>query len=331
MGRLKHISILIPEGDCSITHIEATHQIFSSLNGLLSSLGRPELFQVQLVGLHKEAQVKKGLYRVYPDKVTEDISHTDLVIIPAIQESVEKGLELNAELGKWILRQYKGGAEVASFCIGSFLLASTGLLNGRKCTTHWSAASQFKALFPEIELLPDKIITDEGGIYTSGGALSFQNLIIYLVEKYAGRDTAILAAKTFMIDIDRNSQSPFMIFSAQKEHDDQSICQVQEYIESNLQAKLSVDQLADMVAISRRNFERRFKKATSNSILEYIQRVRIESAKKSLETSGMNVNEVMFNVGYTDIKAFRNTFKKITGLSPIEYRNKYNRRAVEMN
>ncbi|WP_207532524.1 GlxA family transcriptional regulator [Desertivirga arenae] len=331
MGRLKHISILIPEGDCSITHIEATHQIFSSLNDLLNRLERPELFQVQLVGLHREAQVKKGLFRVYPDIVIDDLKHTDLVIIPAIQESVERGIEMNKVLGEWILKQYKNGAEIASFCIGSFLLASTGLLNGRKCTTHWSAASQFKALFPEIELLPDKIITDEGGIYTSGGALSFQNLIIYLVEKYAGRDTAILAAKTFMIDIDRNSQSPFMIFNAQKEHDDGPIGKVQEFIETNLQEKLSVDQLAGMVAISRRNFERRFKKATSNSILEYIQRVRIEAAKKSLETSGLHVNEVMFNVGYTDIKAFRNTFKKITGLSPIDYRNKYNRRAVRMN
>jgi len=331
MGRLKHISILIPEGDCSITHIEATHQIFSSINGLLESLGRSPLFEVQLVGLHQEPEVKKGFYSVYPNILINDLKQTDLVIIPAIQGNIEKGLELNTELANWILKQYKNGAEVASFCIGSFLLASTGLLNGRKCTTHWSAASQFKALFPEIELLPDKIITDEGGIYTSGGALSFQNLLIYLIEKYAGRDTAIIAAKIFMIDIDRNSQSPFMIFSAQKEHDDEPISKVQDFIENNLQNKLSVDQLADLVAISRRNFERRFKKATSNSILEYIQRVRIEAAKKSLETTGLNINEVMFNVGYTDIKAFRNTFKKITGLSPIEYRNKYNRRAIEVD
>jgi len=323
MAALKHISIIIPEGDCSITHIEATHQIMSSVNGLLQSLGKSPLFEVQLVGIHNTPQIKKGLYAVYPDILAADLQETDLIIIPAIQGDIQKSLELNTIWLDWILKHYKKGAEVASFCLGSFLLASTGLLNGRQCTTHWTAAESFKSAFPEIDLLPDKIMTDEGGIYTSGGALSFQNLIIYLIEKYAGRDTAILASKMFMIDIDRNSQSPFIIFKAQKEHKDEPISKAQEFIENNLQNKLSVDQLANMVAISRRNFERRFKKATSNSILEYIQRVRIEAAKKDLETSALHINEVMFKVGYSDAKAFRSIFKKITGLAPVEYRSKY--------
>jgi transcriptional regulator GlxA family with amidase domain len=129
----------------------------------------------------------------------------------------------------------------------------------------------------------------------------------------------------FQIDIERGSQSPFMIFKGQKEHEDESIKKVQEYIESNFQNKITVDQLASMLALSRRNLERRFKKATANTVVEYIQRVKIEAAKLSLESSLENVNEVMYNVGYQDPKAFRTTFKKITGLSPIQYRNKYNR------
>ncbi|HYG02221.1 MAG TPA: helix-turn-helix domain-containing protein, partial [Chryseosolibacter sp.] len=165
---------------------------------------------------------------------------------------------------------------------------------------------------------------DEHGIYTSGGAYSYLTLVLYLIEKYCGRAAAIFCAKIFAIDIDRESQSPFMMFSGQKEHEDESIKKAQEFIESNFQEKITVDDLADRVALSRRNLERRFKKATSNTVIEYIQRVKIEAAKMSLESTQENVNEVMYKVGYTDTKAFRNTFKKITGLSPVQYRTKYN-------
>ncbi len=325
---MKRIYILIPEGDCSLTHIEATHQILSHVNVFLASLDRPSLFSIKLVALNKNHAIKKGLFSVYPDLLIQDTEQASLVIIPAIQGDIHKALQANQAFIPWLVRQYNGGAEIASLCIGTFLLASTGLLDGRQCTTHWSAATKFTTMFPDAILLPDKIITDDSGIYCSGGALSFQNLVVYLIEKYAGRDIAILASKTFMIDIDRDSQSPFIIFKGQKAHDDEPIGKAQEFIEKNFGEKLSVDQLVAMAAVSRRNFERRFKKATSNSIIEYIQRVRIEAAKKSLESSRMNVNEVMYNVGYTDMKAFRTTFKRITGLSPVEYRNKYNPRMM---
>ncbi|HEY4155206.1 MAG TPA: helix-turn-helix domain-containing protein, partial [Puia sp.] len=166
------------------------------------------------------------------------------------------------------------------------------------------------------------------GIYSSGGANSFLNLILYLVEKYAGRDMAIIASKVFEIEIERQTQSPFIIFGGQKDHDDEPILRAQAFIENNFQEKISVEQLASMLAISRRNLERRFKKATSNTAVEYMQRVKIEAAKQSLESSRENVNEVMYKVGYSDTKAFRNAFKRITGLSPVEYRNKYNRENI---
>jgi transcriptional regulator GlxA family with amidase domain len=190
------------------------------------------------------------------------------------------------------------------------------------------AANDFRKMFPQVNLIEDKIITDEAGIYSSGGAFSYLNLIIYLIEKYAGRDVAVFMSKAFQIDIARHSQSPFIIFKGQKEHEDELIKKAQEFIELNYQDKITVDQLASMLVIGRRNLERRFKKATSNSIVEYIQRVKMEAAKVSLESSRETVNEVMYNVGYTDTKAFRTTFKRITGLSPVEYRHKYNRELV---
>jgi transcriptional regulator GlxA family with amidase domain len=233
----------------------------------------------------------------------------------------------NADFVPWMVKQYKAGAELVSLCIGAFLLASTGLLKGRSCTTHWLAADEFRLMFPDVKVMPYKIITDEGGIYTSGGAYSSLNLILYLVEKFAGRDMAIKSSKMFEIDIERNSQSLFMMFHGQKDHDDDVIKRAQEFIEHNYSGKITVDQLASNLALSRRHLERRFKKATSNTVVEYMQRVRVEAAKMSLETMRENVNEVMYNVGYTDTKAFRETFKRITGVSPIEYRNKYNKDA----
>jgi transcriptional regulator GlxA family with amidase domain len=182
-------------------------------------------------------------------------------------------------------------------------------------------------MFPDVELVTDRIITDENGLYTSGGAYSSLNLILYLVEKYAGRQAALFCAKVFQIDIDRGTQTQFMIFKGQKEHDDDTVKNIQEFIENNYREKLTVDKLAGMFAIGRRNLERRFKKATSNTIIEYIQRVKIEAAKMGLESSRENVNEVMYKSGYADTKAFRLTFKRLTGLSPVQYRNKYNREA----
>jgi transcriptional regulator GlxA family with amidase domain len=176
-----------------------------------------------------------------------------------------------------------------------------------------------------VEVIDGSIITEENGIYSSGGANSMWNLLLYLLEKYTDRDTAILASKYFAIDIDRASQAAFMMFTGQKNHNDGEVRKAQEHIETHYQNKITVDELAGMVAVSRRSFERRFKEATDNTVIEYLQRVKVEAAKRSFESSRKNISEVMFDVGYTDTKAFRNVFKKITGLTPIEYRNKYNK------
>ncbi len=322
---MKHISILIPMGHTSMVNIEGTYQIFSEVNGLLKEMEREPVFDIHLVGLTGEIRQTTGLFTVNPDVIIDDVDKTDLIIIPALFGDQKKAVERNKEFLPWIIEQYKSGAEIASFCIGSFFLAATGLLEGKRCTTHWRFANDFRKMYPEANLLDDKIMTEDTGIYTSGGAYSYLNLLLYLIEKFAGREVAVLISKSFMIDIDRNSQSPFIMFRGQKEHEDVQIRKAQEFIESNYQDKITVEQLASMLALSRRNLERRFKKATANTVVEYIQRVKIEAAKMSLETSMENVSDIMYKVGYTDTKAFRTTFKKITGLSPIQYRNKYNR------
>ncbi len=324
---MKHITILVPEG-CFLGSIETPRKAFREANLYLQQCGKEPLFHIQLAGLTGVVELNDGMYTVHPDLIIGDPLRTDLIIIPAFDEDMEMGMEKNAAFIPWLINQYKSGTELASLCVGAFLLAATGLLNGKNCSTHWRAAPAFRKLYPDVQLVTDKIITDEQGVYSSGGAFSSANLILYLVEKYGGRELAIHCSKTFQVDMDRNSQSPFIIFQGQKDHDDEPVKQVQEFIEKNYQEKITVDALSSLGALSRRNLERRFKKATANTVVEYIQRVKIEAAKKHFEGSRKNINEVMYDVGYSDTKAFRNVFRKITGLSPLEYRNKYNKEAA---
>ncbi|TZF84474.1 helix-turn-helix domain-containing protein [Pedobacter sp. BS3] len=324
---MKHVSILVPETAVMGT-ISDPRYFFTAANQFLEASGKPALFQVQLVGARKEIRLSNSLFSVHTDALLQDVKKTDLIIIPPVSGDISVALELNKDLLPWIKEHYQNGAELASLCIGAFLLASTGLLKEKQCSTHWLHAATFRAMFPDVELVDGSIITDEQGIYSSGGASSYWNLLLYLLEKYTSRDIAILASKYFAIDIDRDSQAAFMMFNGQKDHEDTEIKKAQQFIEANYQDKITVDQLADLCAVGRRSFERRFKKATRNTVVEYIQRVKIEAAKRSFESSRRNISEVMFDIGYTDTKAFRDVFKKITGLTPIEYRNKYNKQAV---
>src|ERR1044072_5336061 len=232
MLQMKHVSILIPPGHTSLVNIEGTHQIFSEVNTLRTAMGKAPLFQIQLVGLAKETSQRDGLFTIKPDILVGDVPKTDLIIIPASYD-LRNVAKINQDFIPWIVQQYNGGAEVASLCIGSFLLAATGLLKGKQCATHWRMANEFRAMYPDVELMDDKIITDDHGIYTSGGAYSYVNLLVYIIEKYAGRYIAILISKAFMIDIDRTLQSPFIIFQGQKSHEDDTVKKAQEYIEKN--------------------------------------------------------------------------------------------------
>lgn len=326
---MKTISILVPRGPAALGCIEGPYALFTQANEFLADSGKEPLFNIQLVGLTREGQVYDRVFTVYPDITLADAAVTDLIIIPAVNGDMNEVIALNSDFLPWIIRQYKKGAEIASLCVGAFLLASTGLLKGKRCTTHWLSENNFRKMFPEVQVVSDRVLTDEHGIYSSGGANSFWNLLLYLIEKYADRELAILCAKYFAIEIGRHSQSSFVMFKGPRDHDDEPVKQAQEFIELNFHSRLTVEQLSVMTGVGRRSLERRFKKATSNTVTEYIQRVKIEAAKKAFETGRKTVDEIMNEVGYADTKAFRTIFKKTTGLSPIEYRNRYSRESAE--
>jgi len=326
---MKQVTILIPKGNANLSSISGSFEILTRANMYWQKLGYKPVMEIRIAGFVEELKWGAGFFSVFPVDLQE-IQETDLLIIPSLSYDYDLVLKNNAKLIDWIREQYKRGAEIASICTGAFLLAATGLLEGKTCSTHWNAANDFRRLFPNVDLQPDKLITSARGIYTNGGAYSFLNLILFLVEKYFDRDTAIYCSKVFQIDIERTSQSPFFIFKAQKNHGDELICQAQTHIEENLNEKIAFGELASKLAISRRNFDRRFVKATGNTPVEYLQRVKVEVAKSSLEKGRKSIFEVMSEVGYSDDKAFREVFKKITGMSPLNYRARYNKEAVSV-
>ncbi len=328
---MKHLTIIVPDGQGNLStmaSIVGAYEIFTRANEYWKETTRKELFKIELAGVSKKAEIYNGLFSIKPQAHISAITKTNLIIIPSLVRDYQEAVKGNKLLIDWIEKQYKNGAEIASVCTGAFMLASSGLLDGKSCSTHWSAEDTFRSMFPKVNLQANQLITDENGIYTNGGAYSFLNLMIYLVEKYYDRQTAIFCSKIFQIEMDRQSQSAFTIFTGQKLHGDEMVQQAQAYIEDKLHEKISVEHLSSRFAVSRRNFDRRFIKATGNTPVEYSQRVKIESAKKAFETTRKTINEVMYEVGYSDVKAFREVFRKITGISPLEYRKKYNKEAV---
>ncbi len=326
---MKHLSILVPDEQTNMSTIACivgAYQVFNEANNYLARKNERAVFKIELVGATKTDFLNNNFLSIKHQVVINEIDKTNLIIIPAtLIRSYEMASTNNRLLIDWVKKQYKVGAEVASMCAGSFMLASSGILSGKTCSTHWALAEKFTELYPDVNLQTDKLITDENGIYTNGGAYSFLHLLMYLVEKFYDRQAAIHCAKYFQIDLDRNLQAEFSIFNGHKNHNDEAILIAQIFLEENYHDKISIEKLASDLSIGRRNFDRRFIKATGLTPIDYLQRVKTEAAKKLFETTRKTVSEIMYEVGYNDAKAFREVFCRVTGLSPLDYKLKYNK------
>jgi len=326
MSQKKHISILALK-NANYASIVDARSVFKKANDLLKAQGKKELFEVQIIGESSELVIEDGMVTVTVDLLSREVDKTDLIIIPALRGDMLSAGHHNRFFVDWIIKQYKRNAEVASLCTGAFMLAFTGLLKNKKCTTHWQYANEFRFFYPDIALVDGKIIVEQNGLYSSGGSNAYWNLLIFLVEKYVSREMAILVAKYFVVNLDKIAQTPFIVFNGLKEHNDKKVLQAQEFIEQYYFQKITVEGLAEMLFLTRRTFERRFKNCTTCSPLEYLQKVRIEASKKALEAGRKSVEEIMTDVGYFDSQTFRELFKKITGLTPVAYRDKYRKQA----
>lgn len=280
-------------------------------------------FAVNLVSLEATEAVSTNGFTIGCHAVLKSNTTADLVIVPAITGDLPTLLARHSYFIDWLKQQYARGAMLCSTCNGAFFLAATGVLDGQEATTSWFASGAFRSMFPAVKLLDERIIVDNGRTITGGATLSFQNLCVYLMEKYYGRHIGTYAAKLFLVEKGKSSQLTYSMFMAQKSHGDDEIRHIQTQIEEQAADRLVVSQLASQAAMAERTFIRRFKNATGNTPSEYIQRVKVERAKELLENDRLSVKEICYETGYEDQSYFRNIFKKYTGLTPADYKKQF--------
>jgi len=251
-----------------------------------------------------------------------DVIQTDLIIISSATY-IERILEKNPEIVPWLCHHYENGAHVASICTGAFLLAETGLLNGKSATLHWGFTDMFSKRYPQVELDHDRMFIDHGRLYCSAGVSAGLDLTLYLVEKFCGRRAAVASAKTMVLDMGRERQTPYESFLAPMDHGDPLIAKAQKWMEQHQTEQIDYERLARKFRISRRSLERRFKQAVGVTPLGYLQKLRVEFAKHLLEEGTQTFNEITYQVGYEDIAFFRKIFFRLTGLRPREYQQRF--------
>ena len=285
--------------------------------------GLPKLFQMELLSEDGRPVTTTGGIRVEPHHSLAGAEFPDLLWLPGRLPPFQHVFTSMTEVRQWVVKAHNQGSLVAAICTGTFLLAETGLLDGRTATTNWQLIREFRARYPTVDLKPQRLLTEDHRLICSGAANAYLNLCLYLVEKYASRELAAQCAKALLIDFNRQAQLPYMTFEFQKGHNDAAILKAQEWMEARSSEINSLDSVADLVGLSPRHFKRRFKKATGDSPLAYLQRLRIEQAKKRLEETLETVDEITWLVGYEDSNSFRKLFRKYTGVSPNQYRKRF--------
>lgn len=283
----------------------------------------PPAFEIELVSLSKKPLRFGDAVTIRPGATIATAQRPGLILIPSAGDDVLESLPSLRDFIPWITQCSARGARVVSMCTGAFLLAESGLLDGRAATTHWYFADLFRKRYPKVDLHPERLIVDEGTVITSGAATSFLDLALYLVELYGGHEAALLTAKTLLIEMGRRTQLPYAIFSSQKRHGDARILRAQQFIEANGHRELKIEALARRAGMSVRTFDRRFVSAVGDTPSAYLQKLRIERAKRLLESEQGTVEDVANQVGYEDPRSFRRVFKALTDLSPQAYRRKY--------
>ena len=292
--------------------------------------GRPArpLFDVRLAGLDLGVVACRNGVSLHPSVAAADLAAPDLVVVPGLDDDLGPSFTENRGWVPWLAKWHAAGSRVAGSCTGAFLIADAGLLDGRTATTHWMFAEELHRRYPAVTVTADRMIVDHGDVLTSGGATAFLNLVLYLVERFAGHERANLAAKVLLVDGYRPSQLPYIAFSRERSHDDAIVHQIQEHMDAHVAQPLRVAELAARFGLSERTLSRRFTAATGHGPQAYLQHARIQQAMRLLETASDPVDQVRRRVGYSDPAAFRRAFKLATGLTPTLYRDAYGLRGA---
>jgi transcriptional regulator GlxA family with amidase domain len=258
----------------------------------------------------------------------DDVDRTDVVVVPSM-EMTATGDWIPGRypsIVQWIKKMYEGGATICSACSGGMLMAETGLLDGQEATIHWASEIPFRARHPAVSLRMDEALVvsgDDDRIVCSGAATAWHDLALYLIARYLGPASAQAVARFQLLEWHSDGQAAFKVFNPPTDHGDAPVLAAQRWIAENAQIANPIEEMADRVGLSTRTLARRFKQATGQSPVAYVQRVRVELAKRSLETGSEPIEEISWTVGYEDSASFRRLFKRLTGLTPGEYRRRF--------
>lgn len=316
------VGVLIPK-NFRLLSIAAILDVFDTVNGFYRNDNQETPFSISLITLDD----KIYNFSEHPCLTLQNAPVLDLILIPSFASNdIPASINANKGYIPWLNKQHMAGAEIATFCTGAFLLAASGLLNGRAATTHIDACTAFSTAFPLVHLKADKTVTQDGKLFTSGGATSTFHLLLHLLQIHCGKEMAVKVAKIFAIDMDRVNQLYFSTFQPIRHHNDDIVASAQEKIETNYQDLATIEEMIKDIPSSRRNIVRRFKQVIGITPIEYLQQTRIEAAKKLLEQTAQQMTEVIYNSGYNDPKAFRKVFRKAVGMTPTQYRDKFQTR-----
>ena len=280
-------------------------------------------FDVVTASLDGEPVMTSSGQQMTVDSSIENVVATDIVLIPGFIFTLKEAMGSFTSYQGWLQKQHNAGATIASMCNSAFLLADSGLLDGRRATTHWAFTDFFRRRHPDVNLDETQIICDDGELITSGGATAAMDLLLHLIRRFVSLDLAQTCGRYLLVDSIRSGQTPYAQWSMPKNHPDTSIMKVQQWLESNIACSITIDELGKAFGFGVRNFKRRFKEATGYTPLAYVQILRVEKAKVLLESTRMNVDGITQAVGYEDTNSFRRLFTKHVGLTPTEYRKKF--------
>jgi transcriptional regulator GlxA family with amidase domain len=310
---------------CLASSISSLTDAFTVANLWHKALSKDSepLFATQVVSVDGKPIHCDGGIHIHPHLSLDRFERTDFLLIPPFLPVAEPLTEdIETVLG-WIIDQYRAGIPIAAMCTGAFLLAETGLLDGKTATTNWQFATLFKRRYPGVHLRPEHILTEDSGLICTGAVTAIYNLGLHIIERCGSKELASVCSKALLVDPNRNSQAPYIIHRGRAGHRDADMLKAQRYMEENYPRGITMDQVAGYVCLSPRQFKRRFKRATGDGPLAYLQTVRIEAAKTRLETTLESIDAITRQIGYEDSSAFRRLFKKHTDLSPREYRDKF--------
>jgi transcriptional regulator GlxA family with amidase domain len=334
---VKTITILFLNGGCASTAIQPM-EVFNTAGVLWNVLNgeRPsQHFHVTTASLDGASVRTDSRLSMAPERSYADVGRTDLVFVPAggleFEELARNGYDIDAVIERnvdsidWLRRWSASGIEIAAVCSGVALAAAAGLLDGKRATMHWGLTDVYRQRFPKVDWREEYLVTDAGDIYCGGGINAAADLSLYLVEKFCGREIASQSARALLIEMPRIWQAAFTHHSLRASHKDEMILKAQEWLQQHYADEVRFDQLARDLGMSGRNFARRFKQATGESPLGYLHGLRVAVAKHMLETTNVTIQEVGHRVGYFDPIFFRALFRRHTGLTPNDYRQRFGR------